>query len=182
MNTMLNTGGLELMFTFRSAENARYVYYANVIRDLTCSINGKPSYFWFGDADNDVDGSPYWQNDPSGQSGTRWLYQGKPINGDKIPFIVLPPQIIKMTPETVGGCQATAMWRDQIVPCVAGDSGPSSKIGEASPAALRALGLPALHNGNGGLDTQEIVYRIWPGVPASLVIDGEQIQFELQKS
>lgn len=173
---------MRLLYTHRSAENAQYVYYANVIQDSSSALNGKPSYFWFGDADNDVDGSPYWQNDPDGQAGTRWLYNGKPINGDLIPFIVVPPQIIQKTPEIVGGCVGTMEYQDKIVSCVVGDSGPSSKIGEASPAALRALGLPALHNGNGGLDTQEILYRIWPGVSARLVIDDVTYQFELQRS
>lgn len=171
---------MELMFTFRSQENAKYAYYANVIKDTSRILNGKPSYFWFGDADNDVDGTPYWEQDLSGQAGTRWLYEGKPINGDKIPFIVVPPKIINVTPEIVGGCIGTMEYRDEQVACVVGDSGPTSKIGEASPAALRALGLPAPHNGNGGLDTQEILYRIWPGVPAVLKIDDATYTFKLQ--
>ena len=171
---------MKLMFTFRSAENASTVYYANVIRDDDRNLNGKPSYFWFGDADNDVDGAPYWHKDPSGQAGTRWTYNGKPINGDIIPFIVVPPQIIKMTPEILGGCIGTAEYNGIVVPGVVGDSGPTSKIGEGSPALLRGLGLPALENGNGGLDTQEILYRIWPGVAARLEIGGEVYQFELQ--
>jgi hypothetical protein len=173
---------MKLMFTHRSAENAKYIYYANVIRDEARILNGKPCYLWFGDGDNDVDGTPYWHKDPAGQPGTRWTYQGKPINGDIIPFIVVPPQVINMTPEIVGGCIGTMEWNGKDVPCVVGDSGPLSKIGEASPAALRALGLPALENGNGGLDEQAILYRIWPGVAARLEIDGKIYQFELQHS
>jgi len=145
-------------------------------------LNGKPCYFWFGDADNDVDGAPYWNKDKYGQPGTRWTYKGKPINGDIIPYIVVPPQMIKMTAEIVGGCVGTAEYEDKIVGCVVGDSGPSSKIGELSPAALRELGLPAPENGNGGLDTQEILYRIWPGVAARIVRNGDVYQFELQHS
>lgn len=170
------------MYTHKSAENAQYVYYANIIRDETQTLSGKPSYFWFGDADNDVDGAPYWHEDKSGQAGTRWTYKGKPINGDLVPFIVVPPQIIKMTPEIVGGCMGLAEYKDKVVPCVVGDSGPSFKIGELSPAALRPLGLPAPHDGNGGLDTQEILYRIWPGVPARLELKEGIYQFELQPS
>lgn len=176
------TTSLELMFTFYSQENAKYTYYANVIRDFDKNINGKPSFFWFGDADEDKDGSPDWEHDKSGQSGTRWLYQGKAINGNIIPFIVVPPQIIRVTPEIVGGCFATAEYNGKIVPCVVGDSGPSSKLGEMSSAALSGLGLPATKNGNGGLDTQEILYRIWPGVEARLEINNEIYQFELQHS
>jgi hypothetical protein len=173
---------MKFLFTFQSQESALYRYYANIIRDESISIDGKPSYFWFGDADNDVDGSPYWHKDPDGQAGTRWTYQGKPINGDVIPFMVVPPQIIAMSPEIVGGCVGYMEWNGKRVACVVGDSGPRSKIGEASPAALRALGLPALENGNGGLDTQEVLYRIWPGVPASLSVNGQTYQFELQHS
>lgn len=171
---------MKLIYTHKSAENAEYTYYANVIEDDSRILNGKPCIMWFGDADNDVDGSPYWQNDPSGQSGTRWLYNGKPINGDLIPFIVVPPQIIKVTPEIVGGCIGAVYYKGLEVACVVADSGPSTKIGELSPAALRGLGLPALHNGNGGLDEQGILYRIWPGVAARLIIDGATYQFELQ--
>jgi hypothetical protein len=173
---------MRLLYTHRSEENSEYIYYANIIEDDTRQLNLKPCIMWFGDADNDVDGSPYWQKDPSGQSGTRWTYQGKPINGDKIPFIVVPPQIIKMTPEIVGGCVGTVEYKGNVVGCVVGDSGPSKKIGELSPAALRGLGLPAPQNGNGGLDTQGILYRIWPGVAARLEAEGEIYQFELQHS
>lgn len=166
------------MFTFRSVENASYVYYANVIRDDNMILNGKPSYFWFGDADNDVDGSPYWHEDRFGQAGTRWTHAGRPIDGDVIPFIVVPPQIIRVTPEIVGCCLGQIEYNGIVCPCVVGDSGPLSKIGECSPAALRAVGLPAPHNGNGGLDTQDMLYRIWPGVPANI----NDIQFILQHS
>lgn len=179
MNEM-NT--LRLLYTHQSKENSQYIYYANVIEDFGRTLNGFPSYFWFGDADNDVDGSPYWHDDPYGQADTRLHLNGKPINGDEIPFIVVPPQVIQKTPEIVMGCQGTMEYQEKIVSCVVADSGPSSKIGEASPAALRALGLPASHNGNGGLDTQEILYRIWPGVAANLTVNSKAIQFVLQKS
>lgn len=173
---------MKLLFTHQSVENSEYTYYANIIEDDTRMLNGKPCIMWFGDADNDVDGAPYWKEDPYGQAETRWRYNGKAINGDKIPFIVVPPQVIRCTPEIVGGCVGTAEYGGRVVACVVGDSGPLRKIGELSPAALRELGLPAPHNGNGGLDTQEILYRIWPGVAAKLEIEGEIYQFALQPS
>ena len=63
-----------------------------------------------------------------------------------------------MTPEILGGCleQQNGMkrmfraWleiRDRFGKSV------------SSSAALRGLGLPAPHNGNGGLDEQRILYR-----------------------
>ncbi len=166
------------MFTFQSHESSVYTYWANVIRDDDLNIASRPSYFWFGDADNDVDGSPYWNKDEYGQAGTRWTLHGKPINGDEIPFIVVPPQIINITDEIVGCCLGQIEYKGIVCPCVVGDSGPRSKIGECSPAALRAVGLPAPQNGNGGLDMQDMLYRIWPGVPANI----KDIQFELQPS
>lgn len=169
---------MKLMFTFKSSENSSYIYYANIVQDTENLKDNMPSYFWFGDADNDVDGSPYWNEDPCGQSETSLTHNGKPINGDQVPFIVVPPQVINMIVGVVLGCAGTMEWNGKSIECVVADSGPSSKIGEASPAALRALGLPAPHNGNGGLDTQEILYRIWPGVAA--VVEG--ITYTLQHS
>ena len=173
---------MKLIYTHRSVENASYIYYANIVQDDSRLLNGKPSYFWFGDIDNDVDGSPYWNQDPNGQAGTSLHFNGKPVNGDQFPFIVVPPQVVNMVPEIVLGCQGTLEYKNAIVACVVADTGPRSKIGEASPAALRALGLPAPHNGNGGLDYQEATYRIWPGVPAVLKIGDTIYTFTLQKS
>ncbi len=169
---------MRLVYTHKSQENATFVYYANVIEDDNRILNGKPCLYWFGDCDNDVDGSPYWHEDEWGRPDTSLQLNGKPVNGDKFPFIVVPPHVINCTPEIVLGCVGTMEYKGKDVACVVADSGPRSKIGEASPAALRALGLPAPHNGNGGLDTQEILYRIWPGVAAK--IDG--VQFTLQRS
>jgi hypothetical protein len=174
---------IDFLFTFYSKESRDGAndYAANILRDNKLTINGKPCLFWFGDMDNDVDGSPYWNDDKSGQAGTRWQYNHKPINGDIIPFIVVPPQIIKVTPEIIGGCIGTVEYNNIVQSVVVGDSGPSNKIGEGSPATLRALGLTALKNGNGGIDDQKILYRIWPGVAARLMLgDGSIYQFELQ--
>jgi hypothetical protein len=169
---------MKLMFTHQSDENSTYRYWANIIQDNEKLKDDQPSYIWFGDADNDVDGCPYWNEDPYGQPETSLTYQGKPINGDQVPFIVVPPQVINMIVGVVLGCAGEMDYNGKHVDCVVADSGPKSKIGECSPAALRALGLPAPHNGNGGLDTQEILYRIWPGVAA--VVNG--ITYNLQHS
>lgn len=173
---------LELLFTFYSQESPRgdENYYANIIRDNTRPLNGKPCILWFGDCDNDVDGSPYWKDDPCGQNETSLHYQGKALNGDVVPFIVVPPGIIQAVPDVVMGCQGAIYYKGRDCPVVVGDLGPRRKIGEASPAALRAVGLPALHNGNGGLDEQAMLFRIWPGVPARLILGDGTYQFELQ--
>lgn len=173
---------MNLLLTIRSVESLNYTYWANVIKDEGTPLNGFPSYFWFGDMDNDVDGSPYWAKDPYGQPETTLRYKGKSLNGDKIPFIVVPPQIIQAVPPIVMGCAGYVEYNKKRVSVVVGDSGPRIKIGEGSPRTLRELGLPAPENGNGGLDYQEILYRIWPGVPAHLSLDGEDYLFQLQPS
>lgn len=155
-------------------------YAANIIYDDDRTLNGKPSYFFFGDMDNDVDGTPHWRKDPCGAPGTTLSYQGKPVNGDIIPGIVVPPELINMTGEIVMGCIATVEYHGLVLPAVVFDSGPHNKLGEGTPALLKALGAPALDNGNGGIDEQLVLYRIWPGVPARLEIKGEIYQFDLQ--
>jgi len=157
-------------------------YAANIIKDNVSILNGKPSYFWFGDMDNDVDGTPHWQKDTSGAWDTRLHYLGKPINGDIVPGIVVPPEIINITGEIVMGCIGTIEYKNIVQAVVVFDSGPHNKIGEGSPAALRSIGAPALENGNGGIDEQFVLYRIWPGVPAALDIAGLKYQFELSPS
>ena len=170
---------LQLVLTIYSkGEN----YAANIVKDSDRALNGKPSYFWFGDMDNDVDGTPHWEKDKSGAADTRLHYKGKPINGDIIPGVVVPPEIINITPDIVMGCIGTIEYKGIIQPVVVFDSGPHNKIGEGSPAALKSIGAPALDNGNGGIDEQAVLYRIWPGVPAVLQIDGIKYQFELSPS
>lgn len=147
-------------------------YWANIIRDDADLLNDKPAYFFFGDMDNDVDGSPYWNKDKYGQADTSLHYDGKPINSDEVPGIVLPPEVINLTPEIVLGCFATVELNGAYEPCVVFDVGPHVKLGEGSPCLLRRLGAPAPRNGNGGIDEQVVHYRFWPGVAAN--IDGKQ--------
>ena len=92
---------MRLLYTHKSAENTQYTYYANIIEDDTRMLNGKPCLMWFGDADNDVDGSPYWHKDPDGQFGTRWLYNGKPINGEAIILASAPAAKLGMIASAV---------------------------------------------------------------------------------
>jgi len=161
---------LKLLTTISSkGEN----YTANIIRDDNDRLNGKPAYFFFGDADNDVDGAPYWHKDPYGQAETSLHFNGKPVNGDEVPFIVLPPEVINLTPEIVLGCFATVEYPEgNFEPAVVADVGPHNKLGEMSPCLLRRIGAPAFQNGNGGIDEQVVHYRFWPGVAAN--IEGKQ--------
>jgi len=155
-------------------------YAANIILDEDQQINSKPCLFFFGDCDEDKDGSPDWQNDPTGAPGTSLTYNGKPLNGNVIPFIVVPPEIAKLLPDRFLGAYGIMTWRDKFTGVVVGDAGPHEKVGEASSAALAAVGAPTTHNGNGGIDTQEVLFKIWPGVPATLDIGGVIYKFELK--
>ena len=154
-------------------------YAANIILDEANVLNGKPCILFFGDCDEDKDGSPDWENDRSGQAGTSLHFEGKPINGNVVPFIVVPPEIAKLTKEIVLGCFGTLEWKGKVTPVVVGDAGPHEKTGEASSAALAAVGAPTTKNGDGGIDDQEVLFRIWPGVPARLEVGGIVYQFSL---
>lgn len=150
-------------------------YGANIILDdFPLDDNHKNSIFFVGDMDSDWDGSPMWHSDPDGQSDTSLHLNGKPIDASKVPFIVLPPEVIKAVTPMVLGCKCSATWRGVTVFGVVADIGPHYKLGEGSMEMLHRLG--ANSRWNGGIDEQEVTYRVWPGEPA--VVDG--IQYSLQ--
>jgi hypothetical protein len=129
-----------------------------------------------GDMDEDVDGSPFWRNDPDGSPETTLRHKGKPIDSSVVRGIVVPPEIIKSTRDIVLGSLAMVTWNERTFDAVVFDVGPHSKLGEGSYALLKALGAPHTHNGSGGIDKPEVDYVIYVGVPA--VIDG--VEYELQ--
>lgn len=130
-------------------------------------------------ADVDCDGSPNWRRDPCGQADTSLHYQGKPINADAVPYIVVPPLIIDSVPEIVLGSLAivTNTLNGKKVVCVVADKGPHLKIGELSTAAAAALGLNPSPT-EGGTDSHIILYELYPGTPAT--VNG--ITYDLQAS
>jgi hypothetical protein len=132
-------------------------------------LNDDGSIWFFGDMDMDWDGSPQWHDDPDGAPDTSLHYNGNPINSQTVPGIVLPPECIKKPKGVVLGCQGEAYFDGKIEPCVVFDVGPFSKLGEGTPELARRLGINP-HYSKGGIDTQTVRYRYWPGVPA--VVDG----------
>lgn len=134
-------------------------YTADVILDDGGSV------FFVGDMDIDVDGSPDWKRDPYGQSDTTLHFNGKPINSDEVPGIVLPPEIIMAVPGVVLGCKALVRYRNHEVDAVVFDVGPHRKLGEGSAALAEQLMIDPDPN-SGGVDEQEVMYRFWPGIPA----------------
>lgn len=119
------------------------------------------------------DGDKYYQPDTTLQR------KGKALNPYEERFVVVPPVIVKRTKGVVMGCQAyvTNLLTGQRTPAVVGDLGPNAKIGEASVACARSIGVPDNPN-YGGIPDHIIGYEILPGVPA---VVGD-IMYHLQPS
>jgi hypothetical protein len=81
------------------------------------------------------------------------------------PYIVVPPLIVQKTKGVVRGCLARVTWQGKSVDCVVADRGPRNLVGELSIAAAMMLGVPASPR-NGGLAKPQILYELWPGIPA----------------
>lgn len=128
------------------------------------------------DADVDCDGSggnPH--HDPYYQSDTTLHHDGRALNAEAVPFIVVPPIIRQKTKGVVMGCQAriTNTRNGDTCMAVVGDIGPRTKTGELSCEAARRVGLSGNPN-TGGTDSKIILYELWPGKPAE--VDGVTYQ------
>lgn len=87
------------------------------------------------------------------------------VDAETIPYVVVPPLIVKETAGVVRGCKARVTWRGKSVDCVVADRGPRGKVGELGIAAARAVGLPSSPR-HGGTDKPEVLYELWPGTAA----------------
>lgn len=87
------------------------------------------------------------------------------VDAQTVPYVVVPPLIVKKTAGVVRGCKARVTWRGRSVDCVVADRGPARKIGELSIAAADAVGMPSSPR-HGGRETPDVFYEIWPGVAA----------------
>src|SRR6266446_7668301 len=69
----------------------------------------------------------------------------KYVDSATVPFVVVPPMIIKGVAGVVMGCRAvvTNTKNNQSVEAVVADGGPSNKLGEISLACAKAIGGPA---------------------------------------
>lgn len=111
------------------------------------------------DADNkngkNTDGDPKFQ--------PRIAFQGAPnLDGQTIPFIVIPGDFKKSHPEVKLGDYATITYKEKTIHAIVADIGPDGVLGEASPAAARSIGVDA--NGvSGGLQTASVRYTIYAG-------------------
>lgn len=126
--------------------------------------------------------TPYVTPDGNYVSQTEYQWLGQPItsparyvDSEKVPFIVVPPQIRQKPAGVVLGCKARVTYNGISVDAVVADIGPHSKIGELSIAAANALKIPSSPR-NGGIDAKEIFYELWPGCSAQ--VNG--VTYELQ--
>jgi hypothetical protein len=97
----------------------------------------------------------------------------KYVDSATVPFIVVPPLIIKGVAGIVMGCRAvvTNTKDDKSVEAVVADGGPSNHLGEISVACAKAIGVPTgtTHPANGGgASSPDIHYQLFPGVAAKV--------------
>ena len=111
----------------------------------------------------------------------------KYVDSATVPFVVVPPMIIRGVAGVVMGCRAvvTNTKNGKSVEAVVVDGGPSNKLGEISLACAKAIGVPAgegsTHPANSGgvdADSHIIHYRLFPGVAA--MVNG--VTYPLQPS
>jgi len=111
----------------------------------------------------------------------------KYVDSATVPFVVVPPMIIRGVAGVVMGCRAvvTNTKNGKSVEAVVADGGPSNKLGEISLACAKAIGVRAgegsTHPANSGgvdADSHIIHYRLFPGVAA--MVNG--VTYPLQPS
>lgn len=119
----------------------------------------------------DCDGSDNRHHDPCWQADTSLHHHGQPIDAESVPYVVVPPLVIKSVRGIVLGCaaRATHILTGKTTKAVVADVGPRRKLGEMSCECARRLGLDGNPN-HGGTDRHVIRYEIFPGTPA--VVDG----------
>jgi len=148
-----------------------------IIQDRPVNLHGDGHLSFIADADIDCDGGANPQHDPCWQRDTTLHHHGHPVDAERVPFIVVPPSIVRAVAPVVMGCQAkiTNTLNGQSCLAVVADTGPAKKLGELSPAAARRLGINPNPN-TGGESRPVILYELWPGQPAT--VDGESYQLQ----
>jgi hypothetical protein len=133
---------------------------------ITEHENGKVTFI--SKAAIDGDGTPEnSHNDPCWQPSTSLKFNGQSVNADLIPYVTVPPIIIRRVRGIVLGCRAriTNLVNQLSCLCVVADIGPENKIGEISVAAAKAIGINPSPTSGGEAD-HIIQYELWPGIPA----------------
>jgi hypothetical protein len=86
------------------------------------------------------------------------------VDSEKVPFIVVPSPLARLCTGIVLGCKAEIVHTatGKRVSAVVADLGPATHLGEASIAAVRALGFNPDPK-NGGSSVKDFRYTFWPG-------------------
>ncbi len=107
----------------------------------------------------------------------------KYVDSATVPFIVVPPMIVKAVAGIVLGCRCvvTNSRTGKTTEAVVADTGPRNHLGEISVACAKAIGVPTgtTHPANGGgASSPTIHYQLFPGKAA--VVNG--VTYPLQHS
>jgi hypothetical protein len=107
----------------------------------------------------------------------------KYVDSATVPFIVVPPMIIRGVGGVVLGCRCvvTNTRNQQSVEAVVADTGPKNHLGEMSVACAQAIGVAIgdPHPAEGdGAPSPSIHYQLFPGTAA--VVNG--VTYPLQRS
>lgn len=136
--------------------------------NLHFSFNGDEVVKWKSGATIDADGSGVNpDNDPDFQSDTYLHVDGKALDADAEPYIVVPPILAIKTSNIMFGSLAmvfntkTRHWCFAVV----GDLGPPNHIGEISPACAVLVDVPE-NARHGGVEESILEYSIFVGIPA----------------
>lgn len=132
--------------------------------------------FWKSDLDIDCDGKPSdvcnSLTDPSFQSQTAATdSQGMPLDAATLPYVVLPSPSTRWSYKTSGlamGSVVAVIYGDHVEYGVAGDTGPTTIIGEASYRMAELLGIdpdPA----TGGADAG-VAFIAFTGADAEVMV------------
>jgi hypothetical protein len=97
----------------------------------------------------------------------------KYVDSATVPFIAVPPMIVKGVSSIVLGCRAsvTNSRTGKSTEAVVADVGPPNHLGEISVACAKAIGVPTgtTHPANGGgASSPTIQYCLFPGTPAAI--------------
>ena len=136
---------------------------AQIVHEI---INGYETVTFTADMDIDCDGSggnpfgdPYFQADTALHFPAKPSRLGKPLHAETVPYVVVPPVVIKATIGIVLGSLCEVTYRGRTALAVVGDSGPTRKVGEGSPALADLIGINSNPN-HGGVDTFTVTYKI----------------------
>lgn len=135
------------------------------------------SIIWVAGAAIDGDGGEDVDHDKCWQPQTSLKLNGRSIDAQSVPYVVIPGIVARQIAGVVLGCRALVedLRSDLAVSGVVADIGPDDKIGEMSCEMARRLGVPSSPV-SGGESQRMLVYRIWPGNAAS--VDG--VDYDLQ--